>query len=248
MLHKILIRSTNWLGDALLTTPAIHSIKNHYPEAELTVLARPGVAPVFEANPDIRRVMVYENQGRHRGLRGKWLLAGALKQEGFEAAVHFPHSFESAWISFLSGIPVRVGYATEGRGPTFDQARALPAEFQGAAPGAFLPGTAGRPGDPGKPEPGKPSPAVNRGGEHWQGKADRRLAALGVDSGESLIGLAPGAQYGWAKCWPFSDYHQLAERIRREGGAKVVLLGTSRDALAGIAGGRRRSPRGRISI
>ena len=58
--HKILIRSTNWLGDALLTTPAIHRIKTHFPEAELTVLARPGVAQVFETNPDVRQVIPYE--------------------------------------------------------------------------------------------------------------------------------------------------------------------------------------------
>jgi heptosyltransferase II len=234
--QKILIRSTNWLGDALLTTPAIHSIKNQFPEAELTVLARPGVAPVFETNPDIRRVMVYENQGRHRGLRGKWLLAQALKRESFEAVVHFPHSFEAAWISFLSGIPVRVGYATEGRGPLLTRSRPLPRNFKERHQVlSFLELLAGL-GIRETPGP-ESHPLRLMVAAHWQAKADRRLAALGVNSGDSLIGLAPGAQYGRAKCWPFSAYHQLAERFRNEAGARVILLGTARDALAGLPEG-----------
>jgi heptosyltransferase II len=233
MLHKILIRSTNWLGDALLTTPAIHSIKNHYPEAELTVLARPGVAPVFEANPDIRRVILYENQGRHRGLRGKWRLVGALKQEGFEAVVHFPHSFEAAWISYWSGIPVRVGYATEGRGPLLTWSRPLPRNFKERHQvRSFLELLAGL-GIRENPGP-ESHPLRLMVAEHWQEQADRRLAFLGVNPGEPLIGLAPGAQYGRAKCWPFSAYRQLAERIRNREGLRVILLGTSRDALAGL--------------
>ena len=234
--QKILIRSTNWLGDALLTTPAIHSIKSHFPEAELTVLARPGVAPVFGTNPDIRQVMVYENHGRHRGLRGKWLLARALKREGFEAVVHFPHSFEAAWISFLSGIPVRMGYATEGRGPLLTWSRALPRNFtERHQVLSFLELLAGL-GIRETPGPGS-HPLRLMVAADWQAKADRRLAALGVNPGDLLIGLAPGAQYGRAKCWPFSHYHHLAERIRREDGARVILLGTARDALAGLPEG-----------
>ena len=46
-----------------------------------------------------------KNRGRHRGIRGKWLLAKALKQQHFEIVVHFPHSFESAWISFFERYP-----------------------------------------------------------------------------------------------------------------------------------------------
>lgn len=234
--QKILIRSTNWLGDALLTTPAIHSIKSQFPEAELTVLARPGVAPVFETHPDIRQVIIYENQGRHRGLRGKWLLAQALKQEGFEAVVHFPHSFESAWISFLSGIPVRVGYATEGRGRLLTRSQPLPRNFKERHQVlSFLELLAGL-GIRENPDP-ESHPLRLLVAAQWQEQADRRLVSLGVKPGDRLIGLAPGAQYGRAKCWPFSAYHQLAERIRREDGARVILLGTARDALAGLPGG-----------
>ncbi len=236
MFQKILIRSTNWLGDALLTTPAIHRLKTHLPEAELTVLARPGVAQLFETNPDIRQVILYENEGRHRGIRGKWLLAQALKQQLFEIVVHFPHSFESAWISFLSGIPVRVGYATEGRGRLLTQARPLPPEFneqhQVRSFVQLLEGLGIRE----IPDPER-HPLRLRVAEHWKDQAGRRLSSFGVSPDEPLIGLAPGAQYGPAKCWPFSSYEALAERIQRRRGVRVILLGAARDAL-GVAPGR----------
>ena len=234
--HKILIRSTNWLGDALLTTPAIHRLKTHFPEAELTVLARPGVAQVFEANPDVRQVIPYENRGRHRGIRGKWLLAKALKQEHFEIVVHFPHSFESAWISFLSGIPVRVGYATEGRGRLLTQAKPLPPGFneqhQVLSFMQLLEGLGIRE----IPDPGR-HPLRLRVAEDWKDQAGRRLGSYGVTADDPVIGLAPGAQYGPAKCWPLSAYERLAERIQNQRGARVILLGAARDALGVVRGG-----------
>jgi heptosyltransferase-2 len=235
---RILIRSTNWLGDALLTTPAIHSIKTHFPEAELTVLARPGVASVFETNPDVRQVLIYENKGRHRGIRGMWLLARALKQQNFEIAVHFPHSFESAWISFLSGIPVRVGYATEGRGRLLTQAKPLPLRFnaqhQVLSFMQLLEGLGIRE----IPDPGR-YPLRLRVAENWKDQAGRRLESFGVRSDDPVIGLAPGAQYGPAKCWPFSAYEKLAERIQHQRGARVILLGAARDALGTAPGGEK---------
>jgi heptosyltransferase-2 len=114
-MNRILLRSPNWVGDALLTTPAVHSIRRHLPNSQITVLARPWVASLFQANPDVDKVLVYQKPGIHQGMGGKWRLARELKAQGFDCVVHFPHSFESAWISFLSRIPVRIGYATEGR-------------------------------------------------------------------------------------------------------------------------------------
>ncbi len=79
--------------------------------------------------------------------------------------------------------------------------------------------------------------------ENWKIQADRRLDSLGVTPDDAVIGLAPGAQYGPAKCWPFSAYKKLAERIQDQRGAKVILLGAARDALGAVPGGGK-IPRG----
>ena len=74
-MNTILIRSPNWVGDALLTTPAVHCIKNHFPDSRITVLAKPWVTLVFEANLDVDQVIVYQKPGIHQGVGGKWNLA-----------------------------------------------------------------------------------------------------------------------------------------------------------------------------
>jgi len=67
---RILIRSTNWIGDAIMTTPTIRSIRENFPAAEISILAYPWVADIFRACPHVDRVILFEKQGRHRGLAG----------------------------------------------------------------------------------------------------------------------------------------------------------------------------------
>jgi len=67
---RILIRAANWVGDAIMTTPVIRAVRINYPQAHITVLAKPWVVPVYETNPHVDEVMVYENTGRHRMVDG----------------------------------------------------------------------------------------------------------------------------------------------------------------------------------
>ena len=69
--QKILIRSTNWIGDAVMTTPAVRSIRQNYPKAEITLFALPWVADVFSASPHIDKIFTYDKNGRHGGIKGK---------------------------------------------------------------------------------------------------------------------------------------------------------------------------------
>ncbi|MBI5062613.1 MAG: lipopolysaccharide heptosyltransferase II, partial [Desulfatitalea sp.] len=57
-IERILIRAANWVGDAIMTTPAIRAIRRNFPSAHITLLAKPWVAPVFNHNPDIDEVMI----------------------------------------------------------------------------------------------------------------------------------------------------------------------------------------------
>jgi len=230
--RKILLRVPNWVGDALLTTPIIHSIKKSFPDAALIGLARPWVASLFESCPDLDGLIHYQKAGPHQGLKGKVQLAQQLREHNFEAVIHFPHSFESAWISYLSRIPVRIGFATEGRGfllthklrPT----KALKMEHQVAyfyhllEPLGLLI----------SPSPRK-NPLCLKIPSGDQRQAEARLAGLGIRSGDFLIGLAPGAIYGSAKCWPFDRFEALAKKLHQSWRAKVLLLGTAGDALSG---------------
>ncbi len=102
--QKILIRSANWVGDAVMTLPAMVAVRRNFPQAEISVLAKPWVADLFRNYPSIDRIILYRSPGPHEGLAGKWRLARELNAEGFDLTLLFPNSFESALISFLAGI------------------------------------------------------------------------------------------------------------------------------------------------
>ncbi|MBA4394136.1 MAG: lipopolysaccharide heptosyltransferase II, partial [Desulfobacca sp.] len=216
----------------MLTTPAVHSLKKHFPQIRITVLAKPWVAPVFESNPDVDQVLKYQKPGIHEGLGGKWKLGRELKRQGFDCTIHFPHSFESAWISFLSGIPRRIGFSTEGRGFLLtDRLRVTQARQEEHQVRYFfhLLEPLGIKEDPSADM----NPQLLTCAEQDRQRAEKRLTALGINSSEFLVGLAPGAIYGSAKCWPFDRFELLAERLKKAWQAKVILLGTDSDALSG---------------
>ncbi|MEJ2038383.1 MAG: lipopolysaccharide heptosyltransferase II, partial [Desulfosarcinaceae bacterium] len=68
--RNIVIRSANWVGDAIMTTPALRTIRHQFHAAHITLLAKPWVVPVFAHNPHVDEVMLYDTGGRHRGLKG----------------------------------------------------------------------------------------------------------------------------------------------------------------------------------
>ena len=95
-MNNILIRSTNWIGDAIMTTPAMAAIRHHFPNARITLLAKPWVMPVFENNPHVDRLLIYQADGRHKGPMGLWRLSRDLKAHHFDLAILFQNAFEAA--------------------------------------------------------------------------------------------------------------------------------------------------------
>ena len=114
---KILIRATNWVGDAVMSLPAIRAIRERFPEAHITLLARPWVADVYAREKSIDRVIRYDAASGARDWWTKWRLARSLRTEKFDCAILLQNAFEAAMIAWLAGIPRRIGYARDGRGP-----------------------------------------------------------------------------------------------------------------------------------
>jgi len=224
---KILIRSTNWIGDALMTTPAVRTIRSNFPEAEITLLALPWVADVFRASPHINRIFLYEKNGRHQGLRGKLRLAGELKTEGFEAVILLQNAFEAALISLLAGIPVRAGYNSDGRALLLThpvrRTAAIRRKHQVYYYQEMLAGLGLRPGSPRLELFLQPEARDNAG---------RGVARFQNGHRAPLIGLNPGAAYGPAKRWPVDKFARLARRLCEQGRNRVVVFGTAADSRA----------------
>src|SRR3989339_1821938 len=101
-IDKILIRSTNWIGDVILTFPAIATIRKNFPRAYIATLSRPWVAPLLENNPEVDEVILYDRNRIHKGMLGKLRLTKSLREKGFDLAVLFQNAFDAALIAFLA--------------------------------------------------------------------------------------------------------------------------------------------------
>ncbi len=114
-IKKIMIRTPNWIGDAVMTTPAMAVVRVFFPTAEIVAVANPPVAELFSPHPACNRVIIYDKKGAHRGLGGLLKLRRVLRREHFDLAILFQNAIEAALISRLAKIPRRAGYSTDGR-------------------------------------------------------------------------------------------------------------------------------------
>ena len=99
-MESIVVRAANWIGDAVMSLPALDALKRLFPDVEISVLVKAHVAPVFENNPSVSDIIIYDSSGRAQGAKGQDETRGELKARNFDSAVLFQNAFEAALISF----------------------------------------------------------------------------------------------------------------------------------------------------
>jgi heptosyltransferase II len=225
---KILVRTTNWVGDAVMSIPALQAIRSRWPDAEIVLLARPWVADLYRDQGYADRILVYENNAKHKGFWGRERLARALRREKFDVAVLFQNAFDAAWIAWRAGIPERIGYARDGR--SFLLTRAIPISKRETPVREvydhleLLRGAGWIERLPRVDEIGIAVAAQDRQ------KALERLFAAGVRKNAVRIAFASGAAYGSAKCWEPERYAELADRLIAAFDADVILFGAPQES------------------
>lgn len=228
---KLLIRAVNWIGDAVMTTPAIGAIRESFPRAEITLLANPLVTQLFSPHQWVDRVITFDRSGAHKGIAGRFRLAAQLRKQAFDAAIILPNSFDSALIPWLAGIPVRLGKASDGRGfmltgryrPDDRQPVVHEVEYYLDLVRHF--GVTG--------EVRVPCLTVTPA----EGQdAALRLTEQGITADDFVIGINPGAAFGSAKRWYPERFAEVAGRLAAAWNAKVVIFGGpgETDIAAGI--------------
>lgn len=240
---KILVRATNWVGDAVMSIPALEAIRARWPDAHIAVLARPWVADLYREEAFADRLLVFDHTGRHRGLLGVERLATELRREEFDTAVLLQNAFEAAWIAWRARIPQRIGYARDARGWLLTDAVRVPKRrdvhphethyylelLRRAGWIAQL-------------------PTVQHIRLHVSAQAreetESTLLHAGVRRGTLRVALAPGAAYGSAKCWMPERFAQLADRLIADFDADVILFGAAseREVAQRIASAMQRRP------
>ncbi len=235
-IRRLLVRGPNWIGDAVMSEPALAALRELFPTAEITLLVKPVIAELLRGHPALQRILVYEDPGRHVGITGKWTLAGTLRRLRFDLAILFQNAFEAALLTFLAGIPRRYGYATDGRRFLLSDPIAVPERMKiGHQVQYYLdmlrPLGSERPAG---------SPRLFLSHEEEQAM-DQRLAEAGVHESDLLLGLNPGSTYGSAKRWLPERFAETADRLSQEQGmqsgrrVRVVIVGARGEEALGRA-------------
>jgi len=219
-IKKILVRSVNWIGDAVMTLPAIGLIRDYFPAAEITILANKLVAPVFAHHPWVDRVITFDERGAHKGITGRLRLAAALRKHSFDLAIILPNSFNAASVPWLAGIPLRLGKTGDGR--TLLLTHRFPRALQpaGVHQSQYYTALLGHFGITGGSRP-----QLLATTESEDRAIAARLAAHGINAGDFVLGINPGATYGSAKRWYPDRFAVVARTLAAAWGAKVVITG-----------------------
>jgi heptosyltransferase-2 len=227
---SLLVRATNWLGDAVMTTPALAGLRSAFPGARIALLAKPLVAELFRHHPDVDEVIVYERPGRHEGASGRLRLGGELRRRRFDAALLLQNAFDAALLAFLARIPERAGYPTDGRRLLLSLPVPLTRDILQRHEVEYYLCLLDGLGVP------RPEPAVLKllvTDEERAGIASR-LASPGLEPGAPIVAINPGATYGSAKRWYPDRFAAVADALSEEWEAAVVVVGSPAEApLAG---------------
>jgi lipopolysaccharide heptosyltransferase II len=214
---RILIRSSNWLGDAVMSVPAVRAIKNGRPDIHVTIAAPDKIAPMWKLIPEVDAIIPLPDGSLFPVVR-------LLRQQmPFDVAILFPNSLRVALETWLSGIPRRVGYRGHCRSWLVNQVVREPR----------------KPGPPEHHSLRFLRIARECGAE--ESKVEHRTSNLEVPgphqtstiTHQTLIGLCPGAEYGPAKRWLPERFAEAAAKITAQTSARWVLLGTKNDAAIG---------------
>jgi heptosyltransferase II len=202
------VRSPNWLGDAVMALPAVRNLKTIVGDDLLTVAAPAKLAALWQKCPFVDNVIALDKP------KSVETTAAQLRKGKFGSAVLLPNSLRSAAEAWRAGIPQRLGYARGGRSVLLTHPFPIPARNPARLHQRFyyldLVTAMGGPSDASLPKLRKdPTVVTGRRG--------------------LILAICPGAEYGPAKRWPIESFVVVARHFITTRKAKVILLGAPVD-------------------
>ena len=201
---NILIRATNWVGDAVMSLPALGAIRRRFPKAHIAVLAKPWVADLYRRESFADEVIQYDAT--------RWKIARRLRPRKFDCAILLQNAFDAALIAWLARIPVRIGYNRDGRRLLLTRAVEPPRRGEIPRHERFYYLELLR--RAGIIDTIPPSDAI-----HLEGGGPRQP--------RKMIGVSPGAAYGTAKQWLPERFAEAAAQVASVRAAEVALFGSA---------------------
>ncbi len=219
-MSRVCVRATNWLGDAVMSLPAIRAIRQVFPRAHIAIAARPWVADLYARETSIDRIIPYTGPRR--------AFAARLQEERFDGAILLQNAFDAALIVWLARIPERIGYNRDARGLLLT--RAIPVPEPGDIPRHERFYYLELLRRAGMMERFPPTDAIRLEGiEAARESGARHLGELGMAA--PVIGISPGAAYGNAKRWLPDRFAEVARKFAPMSAAVLVFGSASERPL-----------------
>ena len=220
------MRATNWVGDAVMSLPALRRLRAELPSVHLAVLAMPGVAGLYARETWADEIILLAGARGARDWGKKWKQARTLADSGFDAAILLTNSFESAALFRAAGIPTRIGYNRDARGLLLTQAIAPPRDGETPQHESYYYLELLRRAGLGGELPSGEMVIRMEGIEAARVSGLARLRAAGLNY-TTVIGLSPGAAYGGAKRWLPERFAESAVTLAGElGQSAAAIFGT----------------------
>ena len=251
--RRILVRGTNWLGDAVMTTPALLRLREKFPDAHIAILAPKKLRDLWLHHPAANETISFTPG------ESVFSVGNKLRSGKFDLALVLPNSPRSALEVWLAGILQRIGYARPWRNWFLTQIVASrpgsvtmrklsAAEIRrrtGVAPVSnqiknkletgrmpVLPSNAHQIHEylhlvaalGASPEPLPPQLVVTSD----EIEAVKNKFGLNV-IGRTIFGLNPGAEYGPAKRWPAEKFIFAAQQVQQRTNCTWILFGSKAD-------------------
>ncbi|MEP6719236.1 MAG: lipopolysaccharide heptosyltransferase II [bacterium] len=227
-IRRIIVRGTNWVGDAMMTLPALRELRRLFPDAHITLATRAWARGLFFGAEFIDELQILDG----RGIRSFFQQLRGWRKGQFDLAILLTNSFESALVAALAGIPARIGYASDGRARLLTHAIELPEwrstrheifyylrivaelEWLFTKQQTFL-----------EVQPDASLEVAERRTD----EARYFLRRQGVTEDRPVIALCPGSINSRAKRWPSESYAVLADRLVDTRRAQILLIGSQQE-------------------
>jgi heptosyltransferase-2 len=230
-IKRVVVRGANWVGDAVMTVAALRELRRVLPAAHITLATRSWAKGIFAGTDIVDELLLIDDM--RRGLRATLRQITEWRARRFDLALLFPNAFEPAFISAAARVPLRMGYATDGRGFLLTHPLEVPA-WRSEQHEVFyylnlvfqlehaLTGEA-------QFESREPQYKLEVPAER-QAAARNLLSRHGALNDRPLVALCPGSTNSRAKRWPAERYAALADHLMGKAKVNVALIG-SREEL-----------------
>jgi lipopolysaccharide heptosyltransferase II len=220
-MKRILVVNVNWLGDVLFSTPIFKALKRRYPESFIACMIPPRCKGVLENSPYIDEIILFDERNEHRTLFAKLSFILELRKKSFDTVFLLHRSFTKAFMTYLAGIPERIGYFRKKSNFLLTKTVPIPKiRMHRLDYYANL-------------VESQQIRVEDKACDIFVSEDDRKyigelLNACGISNKDFLVAINPGGNWD-LKRWPKAHFANLADSLSNELNAKIIITGADKD-------------------